>query len=155
MATKDAKKKAANETANEQRVVARRTMPQHATAMLAYINAAWKSLGYPEDEKPAAMSRGMEMLYTWLSDHVAEIDRIRTALRITPVPQEVKTEIMLAKARAHDDPDPSSPLDMARRFNLPLVVVLYIANGEPQPDTAVESPASHGTIYTRPWRRSF
>ena len=154
MATKDAKKKAANETANAQRVVARRSLPD-ATAMLAYINTAWTALGYPESEKPAAMSRGMETLYTWLSDHITEIDRIRTALHITPVPQEVKTEIMLAKARAHDDPDPSSPLDMARRFNLPLVVVLYIADGEPKQDTAVESPASHGPIYTRPWRRSF
>ena len=154
MATSDAKKKAANIAAAQAAAARRAAMPDAAT-MLKYIDHAWKAAGWPESERSVAMGFGIEKLYLWLRDHIAEVDRIRTALCVEPVSEAIKLDIRLAKARAHDgDPDPRTPLDLARSYGLPLVVVLYIADGEPQPDTAVESPSKIGPINTRPWRFS-
>ena len=109
----------------------------NADQIIRAVANLWQQNGWPERERSIAVAYfgSIDRLYDYLVDWRRRIQDIRDALEIRPLSEEIKAEIRAAKTAAIEgDKDPSTPLDLSRRFNLPLEVVLYVADGEPKQD---------------------
>ncbi len=148
MATTDKSKRERNIMDAAHRVVALKARLT-TTEYQERITSLWTGLGWPSDERPAALTwaGSFERLYEWVSAHVAEIDRIRTALQITPFPREQADAIGYLASGKFDGPlGRMTPLQVARHYGIPLKVVFFYADEE-----------SHSAQYVsnRPWLRRY